>query len=139
MATYLEAQNDKSLRTKENAPFGGWGHYEMRIAKEVEEKAKYDQRFYFIQNVAIMSQAEVLNLLVRKLEEHRELYTMMGIMVMEISNRVSEKGMALITTEQFFERAYPEVMSIIKRIDSMEKPWGELKSTFNKKELLKMM
>ena len=112
MATYIEAKNDKSLRTKENAPFGGWEHYDDRIAKEAAEKIKIDKRFDFIQNVAIMPQTEVLNLLVRKLEEHKELYTMMGIMIMEISNKVSDKGMALIRTEQFFEIDYPEVMAI---------------------------
>ncbi len=145
VATYFEAKNDKSLRTKENAPFGGWAQYEYTEYKEAQRALAFNNRFDFIDNVKLMSTNEVFNILIKELTESRELYCMDSILGMKIVDKARyfhKCDIDAIGYEAFLERAYPEVMREVRAIQARFKAgvgFGVLKSTYSKEQLMKLI
>ncbi len=145
VATYFEAKNDKSLRTKENAPFGGWEQYEYTEAKEAQKVLAFNNRFNFINDVKLKSTNEVFNILIKELTNNRELYCMDSILSMKVVEKARyyfKSEIDAIGYEAFLERAYPEVMSEVRAIQARFKAgvgFGVLKSTYSKEQLMKLV
>ncbi len=145
VATYFEAKNDKSLRTKENAPFGGWEQYEYTEDKEAQRVLAFNNRFNFINDVKLKSTNEVFNILIKELTNNRELYCMDSILSMKVVEKARyyfKSEIDAIGYEAFLERAYPEVMSEVRAIQARFKAgvgFGVLKSTYSKEQLMKLV
>jgi len=147
-ATYFQAKNDKSLRTKENAPFGGWEHYDYMEVKEQDQKKAFDNRFNFINDVKLKSIDEVINIVIKGLTENRELYCMTGILHMEVVEKVRYDFKSEIDTigyDRFLQRTYPTLMNEIKSIRARyyaQKSYrksGVLLSDYSIQELTKLL
>jgi len=145
VATYEQAINDKSLRTKENAPFGGWAQFEYTEYKEAQRALAFNNRFDFINNAKLKSTKEVFNILIKELTESRELYSMdsiLSIKVVEKARYFHKCEIDTIGYDEFLERAYPEVMSEVRAIQARFKAgvgFGVLLSTYSKEQLMKLV
>ncbi len=150
VATFFEAENDKSLRTKENAPFGGWEHYDYREAKEQAEKLAFDNRFNFINNVELKSTNEVIKILIKVLKNSGNIETMTGILYDEVVERVRHNFKSEIDTigyDRFLQRTYPTLVNEIKNIRARyyaQKSYGQpcfgvLLSDYSIQELTKLL
>ena len=144
VATYKQAKSDKSLRTKENAPFGGWKHFEYMEAKEAAKSLAFDNRFNFMNNVKLKSTNEVFNILLKGLTKTEELYSMDSILSMEVVEKARYEFKSEIETigyDEFLERAYPKVMVEVRAIQARFKAgvgFGVLLSTYSKQQLIKL-
>ena len=149
IATFFEAENDKSLRTKDNAPFGGWEHYDYREAKEQAQKLAFDNRFNFINDIKLKSTDEVIKILIKGLTETRELYCMTTILYMKVVEPVRYRFKSEIDTigyDRFLQRTYPTLMNEIKNIRARyyggkkygQPFFGVLLSDYSKEELINL-
>lgn len=120
----LTSQISIADQTTENAPFGGWAHYNKRQEAAAQKVRAHNERFDFINDMNVISEAEVLEILVKQYGRSGVLYSMESLLSQNITKRYKNDGndynskVASIDSASFLQKCYPSLMNEIKVIEA---------------------
>tara|TARA_R110000744_G_scaffold28376_1_gene68459 strand:+ start:101 stop:547 length:447 start_codon:yes stop_codon:yes gene_type:complete len=123
----LTSQISIADQTADNAPFGGWAHYNKRQEAAAQKVRAHNERFDFIAEMNVISEAEVLEILIKKYKMSGVLFSMVSILSQNITNRYKNDGkdynskVASIDSVSFLQKCYPSLMSEIQVIEASYK------------------